>query len=160
MEYSYSFLILLLPFLSFLLLGLCGMKMKKPVAGVIGTIVLGCVFALSCYTAYKYFFVIGRGADGLYPTVTVFNFTWLKFTELLTFNIGFRLTPISVMMLIVITTVSFMVHIYSFGNMSLVSSDSTLISLSLRCPCSDWLLQRTSSRCICFGNLWEYAPIC
>lgn len=118
MEYSYSFLILLLPFLSFLLLGLCGMKMKKPVAGVIGTIVLGCVFALSCYTAYKYFFVIGRGADGLYPTVTVFNFTWLKFTELLTFNIGFRLTPISVMMLIVITTVSFMVHIYSFGYMA------------------------------------------
>ena len=36
MQYSYSFLILLLPFLSFLLLGLLGMKMKKPVAGMIG----------------------------------------------------------------------------------------------------------------------------
>ena len=118
MEYSYAFLILLLPFLGFLFLGLCGMKLKKPVAGVIGTLVLGTVFALSCYTAYKYFFEIGRGADGLYPTVTVFNFTWLKFSELLTFNIGFRLTPISVMMLIVITTVSFMVHIYSFGYMA------------------------------------------
>lgn len=118
MEYSYAFLILLLPFLGFLFLGLCGMKLKKPIAGVIGTLVLGTVFALSCYTAYKYFFEIGRGADGLYPTVTVFNFTWLKFSELLTFNIGFRLTPISVMMLIVITTVSFMVHIYSFGYMA------------------------------------------
>ena len=31
MEYSYSFLILLLPFLSFLVLGLCGMKMKEKV---------------------------------------------------------------------------------------------------------------------------------
>ncbi len=119
MEYSYAFLILLLPFLSFLLIGLAGMKMKKPVAGLIGTIMLGSVFAMSLYTAYQYFFAIGRdAATGLYPTVTVFNFTWLKFTELLTFNIGFRLTPISVMMLIVITTVSFMVHIYSFGYMA------------------------------------------
>ena len=60
----------------------------------------------------------GRLANGTYPTVTVFNITWLKFTELLTFNIGFRLSPISVMMLIVITTVSLMVHIYSFGYMA------------------------------------------
>ena len=113
MEYSYAFLILLLPFLSFLLIGLAGMKMKKPVAGLIGTLVIGSVFAMSVFTAYEYFFAIGRdAATGLYPTVTVFNLTWLKFTELLTFNIGFRLTPISVMMLIVITTVSFMVHIY------------------------------------------------
>ena len=118
MEYSYAFLILLLPFLSFLVLGLLGMKMKKPLAGFIGTTVLGVLFAMSVYTAYEYFFVVGRDATtGLYPTVTVFNFTWLRFTELLTFNIGFRLTPISVMMLIVITTVSFMVHIYSFGYM-------------------------------------------
>ena len=35
--YSYAFLILLLPFLSFLLLGLLGMKMPKKVAGYIGT---------------------------------------------------------------------------------------------------------------------------
>ena len=119
MEYSYAFLILLLPFLSFLVLGLLGMKMKKPLAGFIGTTVLGVLFAMSVYTAYEYFLVVGRDATtGLYPTVTVFNFTWLRFTELLTFNIGFRLTPISVMMLIVITTVSFMVHIYSFGYMA------------------------------------------
>ena len=119
MNYSYAFLILLLPFLSFLVLGLAGMKMKKQVAAIIGTVLMGCVFGLSVYTAYEYFFAIGRDAStGLYPTVDSFNFTWLKFTELLTFNIGFRLTPISVLMLIVITTVSFMVHIYSFGYMA------------------------------------------
>ena len=118
MNYSYAFLILLLPFLSFLVLGLAGMKMKKQVAAIIGTVLMGCVFAMSVYTAYEYFFAVGREASGLYPTVTVFNFTWLKFTELLTFNIGFRLSPISVLMLIVITTVSFMVHIYSFGYMA------------------------------------------
>ena len=130
--FDYAFLILLLPFLSAIVLGLAGMKMPKLVAGIIGTCIVGALFALSLYTAYQYFFftgeytamgetfnvVDGRLANGVYPTVTVFNFTWLRFSELLTFNIGFRLSPISVMMLIVITTVSFMVHIYSFGYMA------------------------------------------
>ena len=117
MEYNFVFLILLLPALSFLVLGLLGMKMPHKVAGSIGTAVLGTIFCLSIYTAYEYFIGQGRGADGLYPHVTAFNFSWLKFSELLTFNLGFRLTPISVMMLVVITTVSLMVHIYSFGYM-------------------------------------------
>ena len=117
MDYSYVFLILLLPALSFILLGLAGMKMSHKVAGSIGTCVLAVVTVLCYYTAFKYFLVEGRGADGLYPTVTAFDFVWIKFSELLTFTIGFRLTPISVMMLIVISTVSFMVHIYSFGYM-------------------------------------------
>src|SRR5574344_1876912 len=118
MEYSYVFLILLLPALTFVLLGLAGMKMSHKTAGLIGTFSLAIVTALSYYTAFEYFLVQGRDAStGLYPTITSFNFTWLKFSELLTFNIGFRISPISVMMLIVISTVSFMVHIYSFGYM-------------------------------------------
>ena len=122
--FDYAFLILLLPFLSFLVLGLVGMKMPKKVAGLVGTTLIGIVFALCLYTAYEYFFAQGRGADGLYPTLTAFEFTFLDMgkaplfgTELL-FKIGFRLQPISVMMLVVITTVSFMVHIYSFGYMA------------------------------------------
>ena len=117
MDYSFVFLILLLPALSAIVLGLTGMKMSHKVAGLIGTLVLGTLFSLSLYTAIEYFLIQGRGADGLYPTITAFNINWLHFNEFLTFNIGFRLTPISVMMLVVITTVSFMVHIYSFGYM-------------------------------------------
>jgi NADH-quinone oxidoreductase subunit L len=122
--YSFAFLILLLPLLGFTVLGLAGMKMKPKLAGLLGTVVMGTVFALCVATAYEYFFGVGRDATGLYPTTTLFNLTWLDFgkaplfgTELI-FNIGFRLTPISAMMLIVITTVSFMVHIYSFGYMA------------------------------------------
>ena len=122
--YSYAFLILLLPFLSFLLLGLLGMKMPKKVAGYIGTALMLVVVCLCYYTAYQYFFGVGRAASGLYPTVTAFNLTWLDFGKSpifgidLLFKIGFRLTPISTMMLLVITTVSLMVHIYSFGYMA------------------------------------------
>lgn len=53
--YSYAFLILLLPFLGFLLLGLLGMKMPKKVAGYIGTALMLVVVCLCYYTAYQYF---------------------------------------------------------------------------------------------------------
>ena len=47
----------------------------------------------------------------------VMNLTWLEFTETLVIKLGILLDPISAMMLIVITTVSFMVHLYSLGYM-------------------------------------------
>ena len=122
MEYSFSIYILLLPLLSFLVLGLAGMKMSHKTAGLIGTLSLAIVTVLSYYTAIEYFLVVGRDAvTGMYPVITPFDFTWLDFGTIngvqLLFTLGFRLTPISVMMLIVISTVSLMVHIYSFGYM-------------------------------------------
>lgn len=45
------------------------------------------------------------------------DFEWLRFTEALHIDLGILLDPISVMMLVVITTVSLMVHIYSMGYM-------------------------------------------
>ena len=115
MDYSYAFLILLLPALSFLILGLCGMKMSHKVAGLIGTASLGVVTILSYVTAYSYF-TADRLADGTYATIVPLNFTWLPLGNL-RFDMGIMLDPISVMMLIVISTVSLMVHIYSFGYM-------------------------------------------
>lgn len=114
---EYTILILILPLLSFLLLGLAGMKMKPTVAGAIGTLVLGTVTVLSYVTAYL-FFTAGRDASGVYPTQIPLNFVWLPMTESLHIDLGILLDPISVMMLVVITTVSLMVHIYSFGYMN------------------------------------------
>ena len=115
MDYSFVFLILLLPALTFVVLGLAGMKMSHKVAGLIGTISLGIVTVLSYYTAFCYF-TAGRGADGTFATLVPYNFTWLPLGAL-NFDLGILLDPISVMMLIVISTVSLMVHIYSFGYM-------------------------------------------
>ena len=113
---EYTILILLLPLLSFLLLGLGGKWMTHRTAGFIGTAVLGVVAVLSYVTAVQYFSA-PRLEDGTFATWIPYNFEWLPFTETLTFNIGILLDPISVMMLIVISTVSLMVHIYSFGYM-------------------------------------------
>ena len=45
-------LILVIPLFMFLLLGLAGMKMKHPVAGILGCLGMGTVMLLSYYTAY------------------------------------------------------------------------------------------------------------
>ena len=113
---EYTILILLLPLLSFLLLGIGGKWMTHRTAGFIGTAVLGVVAVLSYVTAVQYFSA-PRLEDDTFATWIPYNFEWLPFTETLTFNIGILLDPISVMMLIVISTVSLMVHIYSFGYM-------------------------------------------
>ena len=114
---EYTLLILLLPFFSFLLLGICGKWLSHKTAGLIGTLVLGVVAVLSYTTAYEYF-TLPRTAEGVFETLTPYNFTWLPFfNEGLHFDMGIQLDLISVMMLIVISTVSLMVHIYSFGYM-------------------------------------------
>ena len=113
---EYTILILLLPFLSFLTLGLGGKWMSHRTAGFIGTAVLGVVTVLSYLTAWLYFSA-PRLADGTFATLMPYNFSWLPFTSNLSIDMGILLDPISVMMLIVICTVSFMVHIYSFGYM-------------------------------------------
>ena len=115
MDYSLTIWILLLPFISFLILGLAGMKMSHKAAGLIGTTSLGLVTVLSYMTAFSYF-TADRCADGTFATIVPYNFTWLPMGSL-NFDLGIMLDPISVMMLIVISTVSLMVHIYSFGYM-------------------------------------------
>ncbi len=114
---EYTVLLLILPFLSFLILGLCGTKIAPKAAGIIGTCVLAVLTAVSYYAAYDYFFAIGRDASGVYPELIAFNKVWLPISETLHIDMGIMLDPISVMMLVVITTVSLMVHIYSMGYM-------------------------------------------
>ena len=114
--YEYTILIPLIPMALFLLIGLLTMKWKPEVYGVMGTVGLGISFFLSVFTAIRYFFVDGPGPDG-FKSIIPANVTWLQLTDSLHINMGVLLDPISVMMLVVITTVSFMVHIYSFGYM-------------------------------------------
>jgi len=113
---SYIALIPLLPLAGFVLLGLFGRKYLKNSSGIIGTGLLLVSTVLSLYTAYKYFFVDGRIGD-TYQTITAVKYTWLSFSENVSIDMGIILDPISVMMLVVVTFVSLMVHIFSLGYM-------------------------------------------
>lgn len=113
---GFTILILVLPLLSFALLGLAGKKMPHKVAGLIGTLTLAAVTVLSYYAAITYF-AGGRDANGVYAEVMPYCFRWLPFSETLCIDMGILISPITAMMLIVISTVSLMVHIYSLGYM-------------------------------------------
>lgn len=114
--FNYTILILAIPVVMFLLIGLLGMRFKPIVSGIAGTVGLGIVAILSYYTAYLYFFG-DPTTSALHSTVIPWQVDWLAFTKDLVIRMGIYLDPISVLMLVVVSTVSLMVHIYSIGYM-------------------------------------------
>ena len=120
MDITIPLLILAIPLFMFIFLGLLGGKMTHKLAGTLGTLGMGVTLVLAYMTAFTYFFsgsadFITEAGDRL--QYLVFNHTWLAFTKSLVIKLGFILDPISAMMLVVITTISFMVHLYSLGYM-------------------------------------------
>ncbi|HVT84213.1 MAG TPA: NADH-quinone oxidoreductase subunit L [Chitinophagaceae bacterium] len=113
---SYIALIPLLPLAGFVLLGLFGKKIFRQSSGIIGVLLLLVSTALAIYTAYHYFFVDGKVND-VYQTIIPVKYSWLQFSSGTSIDMGITLDPISVMMLIVVTFVSLMVHIFSLGYM-------------------------------------------
>lgn len=107
-------LIPLLPLATFLLLGLFGKKYFNQSAGIIATVSLLASSALAFYTAYQYFFQYGK-VDGGYQKIIAFKFTWLQFSDTLSIDIGAMIDPITAMMLVVVTLISLLVHIYSLA---------------------------------------------
>jgi NADH-quinone oxidoreductase subunit L len=113
---TYIALIPLLPLAGFLLLGLFGRKYFKNSSGIIATIILLVATVLAIYTAYTYFFEVGK-VDGVYQKLIPLKYTWLEFSKGVSIDMGILLDPITCMMLVVITFVSLMVHIYSLAYM-------------------------------------------
>lgn len=115
-DFSYTIWIPLVLFISFLVVGLFGKKLKPMLSGAIATLAILVGAVLSYIAAFQYFF--GNGlVDGSYQTYIPYNIEWLQFYDTLVIKMGVMLDPISIMMLVVVTTISAMVHIYSFGYM-------------------------------------------
>ncbi len=114
--YNYAPLIPLLPLAGFILLGIFGRTFFKNSSGIIACGLLLISTVLSLQTAYEYFFVTGM-QNGIYQTIVPVKYTWLQFSPNVSIDMGITLDPISVMMLVVVTFVSLMVHIFSLGYM-------------------------------------------
>jgi NADH-quinone oxidoreductase subunit L len=115
MDTSFIIFIPFIPLAVFLLLGIFNKKIKPGASGYIGVIGLLASAVLSFYAAYQYFFVTEK-LDGIYQTF-VQKTVWMNFTDTLRIDMGILVDPISVMMLVVVSLVSLMVHIYSRGYM-------------------------------------------
>ena len=111
-----SLFVLLIPLFTFVLLGLAGHKINARLAGLIGTAGMCISAIIACLIACWYFFVDGK-SDGIYQSLIPYSFEWLRFSDTLHIDLGIFLHPVSVMMLVIITLVSCMVHIYSLGYM-------------------------------------------
>jgi NADH-quinone oxidoreductase subunit L len=109
-------LIPLLPLVNFLVLGLFGKTYLKKSASIIGTLLMLAAAFLAIQTAYEYFFVYGKVGD-VYQQLVPYKLAWLVFSPGMQIDMGIMIDPISVMMLVVVTFISLMVHVYSLGYM-------------------------------------------
>ena len=104
---SLLFLIPLLPLLGFAINGLAYPKIPKQIAGIIGTIPPLVAFALSLQLFLNF--------DGQAQILTIAE--WIKVGSL-EIPFAFQIDQLSILMLLVITGVGTLIHIYSIGYMA------------------------------------------
>jgi NADH-quinone oxidoreductase subunit L len=97
----------LLPLLAAVIIGLFGKQLPRAAAHVVTILGVGASFALSLY-------VLNDAMTSAPYNGTVYS--WLKSGNF-TFEIGFLIDRLSAMMMVVVTFVSLMVHIYTIGYM-------------------------------------------
>ncbi|MFA5404723.1 MAG: NADH-quinone oxidoreductase subunit L [Ignavibacteria bacterium] len=109
---NYFILIPLLPLIGFLLNGLLGSKIKSErISGIIGSLAVFIPFLLAIISFFE--------LSGLPPESRriIFNyFPWIT-TGFLTINYSFLVDPLSIVMVLVVTGVGFIIHVYSIGYM-------------------------------------------
>jgi len=101
--------IILLPLLGFLVNGLFGKSLPKIVVGSLATLV---VFASFCIAASLFF-----KFDATSKPVIVNAFEWFKINQVQV-NFAFQIDQLSLMMIMIITGIGSLIHLYSIGYMS------------------------------------------
>src|SRR5580692_1187815 len=111
---AYIVLIPLLPLAGFAILGLFGRKYFPRSSGFIGTCLVLVSTGLAFWVAYQYFSAYLAGGN---QEIVPVRLSWLTFSPGFSIDMSVILDPISVMMIVVVTFISLMVHIYSLGYM-------------------------------------------
>jgi NADH-quinone oxidoreductase subunit L len=104
-------LIPLFPLVGFVLNGLFGWSWREKVVGWLGAGVVGVSFvaALAVFRSF-----LALPADERHVTITLYR--WLE-SGSLSVDVGFLLDPLSMVMVLVVTGVGFLIHVYSIGYM-------------------------------------------
>jgi NADH-quinone oxidoreductase subunit L len=109
-------ILLAFPLISFVIVGLIIRPLSGKLAAIVATTAV--FFSFLCALAIAYGFFSGEFVNPNPGKLMVpWSFEWLRFQPGLDVHFGFILDPISAMMLVVVTTISLLVHIYSIGYM-------------------------------------------
>ena len=105
-------LIPILPLFGFLLVGLTNKKLPKPVVNVVAC---GSVFVSFVFGVIAFFNILGMPEGARHITVKLFD--WIVVG---TFNTSFSFVfdPLSAVMVLVVSGVGFLIHVYSIGYMA------------------------------------------
>lgn len=104
-----AYLIIFSPLLGFLIAGLFGRKIGDLISQVVTSSLVGLSAIISCY--YLYLFISG------YEALNFVIFNWIS-SGSLNLNWSIYIDALTAIMLVVVTVVSFLVHVYSIGYMS------------------------------------------
>jgi len=108
---EHSFYIPLLPFLAFVFLSLFVLPKSANSTALVATLTVCASCVLSWGVGYDF---VASGS--VLPRVAV-QYEWLRYQEHLSVSAGILIDPLSVLLMVVVTTVSALVHIYSVGYM-------------------------------------------
>ncbi|TYP95590.1 NADH dehydrogenase subunit L [Fodinibius salinus] len=106
-------LVILFPLLGFLINGLIGLssdsfREKKTLIGTIANLAVFIPFAIAVY----FFLNMGQGAAPVFAEL----FTWIEVGSF-SVDIAYQLDQLSIVMMLVVTGVGFLIHLYSIGYM-------------------------------------------
>jgi NADH-quinone oxidoreductase subunit L len=108
---NYVWLIPLFPLLGFLINGLYGKRLPKNVVGAIGSLAVGLSFLLTV-SIFLEFLKLPEGTKAVEKVM----YTWISAGSFQA-QAGFLVDPLSLVMLLVVSGVSTLIHIYSVGYM-------------------------------------------
>jgi NADH-quinone oxidoreductase subunit L len=101
-------LIPLSPLLGFLFIGIFNKQLTR---GVVATIACGSVFVSFVFSAILFFYLGGE-----HVSLTFTAFDWITVSNL-SVSFSFLVDPLSILMMLIITGVGFLIHLYSTGYM-------------------------------------------
>lgn len=104
--------IVLLPLLGFAINGLLGAKMKKPLPGIIASLAVLASFSVAVIN----FLQLAAMPESA-RRITETAYTWMNVGSFKV-DVGFLLDPLSGLMILVVTGIGFLIHLYSIGYMA------------------------------------------
>jgi NADH-quinone oxidoreductase subunit L len=108
---AWAWLVLLLPLLGSIVIGLGFKVLPAKVAGIVGTVAIGLAFACGIGALLA---LLGEDAEARHHASSLWDYASVAGLDI---KLGIYVDPLSIFMVLVVTGVSTLIHLYSYGYM-------------------------------------------